>query len=94
MLVRAKEVTRQGRQVRVEYARFADNLVVLVDAHPRQAWLRKAVEKRLREELAKLQVEVNKEKSRRVVLDAMGRWSGLPTPHPQVPASGYGSPRS
>ena len=42
--------------------------MVLVDAHPRQAWLRKAVEKRLREELAKMQVEVNKEKSRRVDL--------------------------
>jgi RNA-directed DNA polymerase len=39
-----------------------------VDGHPRQAWLRKAVEKRLREELAKLQVEVNEEKSRRVDL--------------------------
>jgi len=54
--------------MRVEYARFADDLVVLVDAHPRQAWLRKAVEKRLREELAKLQVEVNEEKSRKVDL--------------------------
>ena len=68
MLERAKEVTRQGRWMRVEYARFADDLVVLVDAHPRQAWLRKAVEKRLREELAKLQVEVNEEKSRKVDL--------------------------
>ena len=68
MLEKAKEVTRQGRWMRVEYARFADDLVVLVNAHPRQAWLRKAVEKRLREELAKLQVEVNKEKSRRVDL--------------------------
>ena len=68
MLERAKEVTRQGRWTNVEYARFADDLVVLVDAHPRQAWLRKAVEKRLREELAKLQVEVNEEKSRKVDL--------------------------
>src|SRR5207249_8110255 len=66
MLERAKEVTRQGRWMKVEYARFADDLVVLVDAHPRQAWLRKAVEKRLRGELAKLQVEVNEEKSRKV----------------------------
>jgi RNA-directed DNA polymerase len=57
MLERAKEVTRQGPWMRVEYARFADDLVVLVNSHPRQAWLRKAVEKRLREELAKLQVE-------------------------------------
>ena len=47
---------------------FTLDLVVLVNAHPRQAWLRKAVEKRLREELAKLQVEVNEEKSRKVDL--------------------------
>ena len=68
MLERAKEVTRKGPWMRVEYARFADDLVVLVNSHPRQAWLRKAVEKRLREELAKLQVEVNEEKSRTVDL--------------------------
>ena len=68
MLERAKAVTREGPWMKVEYARFADDLVILVDAHPRQAWLRKGVEKRLREELAKLQVEVNEEKSRRVDL--------------------------
>jgi len=42
--------------------------VILVDSRPRQQWLRLAVEKRLREELAKLQVEVNEEKSRTVDL--------------------------
>jgi RNA-directed DNA polymerase len=68
MLERAKAVTRDHQWTRVEYARFADDLVVLVDAHPRQRWLRAAVEQRLREELAKLQVEVNEEKSRRVDL--------------------------
>jgi len=68
MLEKAKEVTRTGRWRAVEYARFADDLVILVDSHPRHRWLRKAVEMRLREELAKLQVEVNDEKSRRVDL--------------------------
>jgi len=68
MLERAKAVTRHQQWTYVEYVRFADDLVVLVDAHPRQRWLRTAVEKRLREELAKLQVEVNEEKSRRVDL--------------------------
>ena len=52
MLERAKEVTRYEQWTYVEYARFADDLVVLVDAHPRQRWLRTAVEQRLREELA------------------------------------------
>ena len=68
MLERAKEVTRQGRWTAIEYARFADDLVILVDSHPRHRWLQGAVEKRLREELTKLQVEVNEEKSRRVDL--------------------------
>src|SRR5499426_106959 len=68
MLERAKAVTRHERWTAVEYARFADDLVILVDSHPRQQWLRQAVEKRLGEELAKLQVEVNEEKSRKVDL--------------------------
>jgi RNA-directed DNA polymerase len=68
MLERAKAVTRDQQWTYVEYVRFADDLVVLVDAHPRQRWLRTAVEQRLREELAKLQVEVNEEKSRHVDL--------------------------
>ena len=63
MLERAKEVTRYKRWTAVEYARFADDLVILVDARPRQQWLREAVERRLREELAKLQVEVNEDKA-------------------------------
>ena len=68
MLERAKAVTRHERWTGVEYARFADDLVILVNSHPRQQWLRQAVEKRLREELAKLLVEVNEEKSRTVDL--------------------------
>jgi RNA-directed DNA polymerase len=68
MLERAKAVTRHQQGTSVESARFADDLVVLVNAHPQQRWLRTAVEQRLREELATLQVEVNEEKSRRVDL--------------------------
>ena len=49
MLERAKVVTRHERWTAVEYARFADDMVILVDSHPRQQWLRQAVEKRLRE---------------------------------------------
>jgi RNA-directed DNA polymerase len=68
MLERAKEVTRQGRYTRIEYARFADDLVILVDGDRRHEWLLKAADKRLREELTKLQVEINEEKSRMVDL--------------------------
>jgi RNA-directed DNA polymerase len=63
MLERAKETTRYGKYTYIEYARFADDLVILIDAHPRHDWLLGAVEKRLREELAELQVEINEEKS-------------------------------
>src|SRR6478672_4282319 len=68
MLERAKEVTRNGKYTYLEYARYADDLVILVDASPRHDWLLKAVDKRLREELAKLHVQVNEEKSRIVDL--------------------------
>ena len=61
-------VTRMGRWDAVEYARFADDLVVLVDFHPRHQWLRSAIAKRLREEFNKLGVEVNEEKTRVVDL--------------------------
>jgi RNA-directed DNA polymerase len=68
MLERAKEVTRRGDFTALEYARFADDLVILVSAQPWHDWLVKAANKRLREELGKLQVEVNEEKSRMVDL--------------------------
>jgi RNA-directed DNA polymerase len=68
MLERAKTVTRRGPYTHIEYARFADDLVILIDSHPRHAGLLGAVNMRLREELAKLHVEINEEKSRVVEL--------------------------
>src|SRR5215469_8905038 len=64
MLEKAIDTTRYGKYTFVRYARFADDLVILIDAHPRHDWLIKAVNRRLREELAKLRVEINEEKSR------------------------------
>ncbi len=63
MLQRAKETTRHGRWTGVEYVRFADDMVIMVDAHPRHRWLRGAIQRRLREELAKIQAVVNEEKT-------------------------------
>src|SRR5215471_15890287 len=68
MLERAREVTRYRGFTVVEYVGKADDLVVLVSAQPNQRWLSTAVEKRLREVIAKLEVGVNEEKSRRVDL--------------------------
>lgn len=63
MLEQAQKVTRQGRYEVVSYTRFADDLVVLVSSHElARHWVQK-VEKRLREELEKLALTVNEEKS-------------------------------
>jgi RNA-directed DNA polymerase len=63
MLERAIETTRNGKYTYVQYARFADDLVILIDSYPRHDGLVKAVNRRLREELDKLRVEINEEKS-------------------------------
>jgi RNA-directed DNA polymerase len=64
MLERAKEVTRCGRYTYIEYARFADDLVILVDGYRKWKWLVQAVYQRLLEEFAKLDVQINTEKTR------------------------------
>lgn len=68
MLEKAKETTREGEYAYVEYARYADDLVVLVNPYRGHDWLPRAVGRRLREEFAKLQVAINEEKSRVVDL--------------------------
>jgi RNA-directed DNA polymerase len=68
MLEKAIATTRRGRYSHVQYARFADDMVILIDSHPRNDWLEKAVDKRLREELASLRVEINEDKSRTIDL--------------------------
>jgi RNA-directed DNA polymerase len=64
MLERAKEVTRTGRYTHIEYARFADDIVVLVDCFRRWDWLFQAVHRRLLEEFGKLDLHINAEKTR------------------------------
>jgi len=68
MLERAKEVTRSGAHTYVEYARYADDLVILVNGQWRKGWLLRAVDRRLREEFAKLDLRLNETKSRVVDL--------------------------
>lgn len=68
MLEKAKAVTRCGRHTYIEYARFADDMVILVDGFRKWDWLEKAAHRRLLEELEKLDVQVNQEKSRMVDL--------------------------
>jgi RNA-directed DNA polymerase len=68
MLERAKEVTRRGEYTYLEYVRYADDLVILVDGYRQHDWLLRAVHRRLREELAKLHLRVNEDKTRVVDL--------------------------
>jgi RNA-directed DNA polymerase len=68
MLEKAVDTTRRGKSTSVQYARFADDMVILIDAERRSDWLVKAIDKRLREEFAKLRVAINEDKSRVVDL--------------------------
>jgi RNA-directed DNA polymerase len=66
MLEQAQEATKQGEYEVVRYTRFADDLVVLCSSHPRAAHWAAVVERRLREELGKLDLTVNEEKTRTI----------------------------
>src|SRR5208283_3059869 len=68
MLEGAREATRQGKYTYVEYARFADDLVILVDGFRKWDWLKEKVKQRLFDKLTGLDVEVNREKTREVDL--------------------------
>jgi RNA-directed DNA polymerase len=63
MLEKAIITTRGGAYTNVQYARFADDLVVLIDAHSQHDWLVKAVNRRLREEFAKRHCQVERMRS-------------------------------
>lgn len=69
MLEKAKETTVENGYQQMEYARFADDLVVLVSGHWKSDWIWQGVNKRLREELNKLQVQINETKTKCVDLN-------------------------
>ncbi len=76
-LEQLKETTRQGQYTYLEYVRFADDLVVLVDGYRRHARLAQVAERKLREALAQLDLQVNEEKSRIVDLSQGGSFGFL-----------------
>jgi RNA-directed DNA polymerase len=70
MLERAQLVSKTHPvHTNIEYTRWADDLIVLVDWHPNSDRLWKQVDRRIREELKKLQVEINEEKTRYIEFD-------------------------
>jgi RNA-directed DNA polymerase len=68
MWERAKETTRCGRYPYIEYARFAADRGILIEGYRQWEWLAKAAYHRLLEELAKLEVQLNHDKTRWVDL--------------------------
>ena len=77
MLEKAKTVTRQGKYTNIEYARFADDLVILVNGFSKWNWLIEAGYKRLIQELDKLGVKVNSQKTKIVDLTRKETFSFL-----------------
>lgn len=68
MLERAKEVTGRDGYQHIEYARWADDLIILIDGYRKWDWLEHAAYKRLSEELTKLDVQLNEDKTKIVDL--------------------------
>ena len=75
MLEKAKEVTKNGKYINIEYARFADDLVICVNDY--YGWLTAAIYRRLVAELAKLKVKLNKDKTKIVDLTKKETFSFL-----------------
>lgn len=69
MLEKAKRATNGDGYTHIEYARWADDIVILIDGYSKWNWLEKAAYKRLQEELKKLKVTLNKEKTKIVDLE-------------------------
>ncbi len=77
MMERAREVTRRNGYHNLDFIRSADDMVILVHGHPNENWLLQKVQKRLKEELDKLQVQMNMEKTKVVNLRERSHFSFL-----------------
>lgn len=67
MLEKAKEVTKTHPvYTNIDYTRWADDLIIQVSWHPDADKVWEQVNRRIREELGKLQVEINEDKTRYV----------------------------
>lgn len=71
------KITRYGKLERLTFVRFADDMVVLVDGHPRQRGLLVRLQQRLMEELEKLEAEMNEEKTKVVDVSEGGSFEFL-----------------
>jgi RNA-directed DNA polymerase len=77
MMERAREVTRRNGYYNLEFIRSADDMVLLIHGHSKEDWLIQKVQKRLKEELDTLMVQMNEEKTKVVNLKEGGWFSFL-----------------
>lgn len=78
MLERAKTVSQlEDGNFRMEYVRWSDDLIILINDHSRWQWLERAIHIRLRQELSKIKVSLNEEKTKTVDLKQGGTFSFL-----------------
>jgi RNA-directed DNA polymerase len=68
---------REGRWERVVYTRYADDLVILVDGYPQWQPHVGMMQKRLEEELRKVEIEINEEKTKVVDFGSGGSFGFL-----------------
>jgi len=68
---------REERWERVVYTRYADDMVVLVDGYPQWQPHVGMIQKRLSEELSKVEIEINEEKTRVVEVGSGGSFGFL-----------------
>ncbi len=69
MLEKAKEFTKKKEgYIHIEYARFADDLIILIDGHHKWNWLMEFTMFRLKQEFEKIRVKINTEKTKIVNL--------------------------
>ena len=77
MMERARDVTRRKGYDNLVFTRSADDMVILVHGHANEDRLLTTVQRRLKEELDKLQVQMNQEKTKVVNLKEGGCFSFL-----------------
>jgi RNA-directed DNA polymerase len=77
MMEKAREVTRRNGYYNLDFIRSADDMVILVHGHPSEDRLLVTVQRRLKEELDKLQVQMSQEKTKVVNLKERGCFSFL-----------------
>lgn len=69
MFVKAITETKNKGYQQIEYCRFADDMVILINGHPALSWLVEKAKRRLVTELGRLQVRLNTEKTKIVDLE-------------------------